>query len=109
MPKADTGPESQASTPGKVAGGTEVILLVDDEELITELGKEMLERLGYTVIAVTDSREALRIFSEDPSRVDLIITDQTMPDLTGMRLASEVLKMRAPGCRLSSAPDIATV
>ena len=75
-------------------GGTERILFVDDEEVLTELGKGMLEKLGYTVTAVTDSVEALKAFSEDPSRFDLVFTDQTMPEITGIDLAAELFKVR---------------
>ena len=96
IPKAVTKEASDALTPEEVLRGKEKILFVDDEEIIVELGKGMLERLGYEVTATTSSTKALRLFSEDPSRFDLIITDQTMSELTGMRLASEVLKLR-PG------------
>jgi len=85
-------PETPPAT--EVPTGKERVLLVDDEETITELGTGMLERLGYTVTAVTSSSEALKLFSENPSRFDLVITDQTMPELTGRRLASELLKIR---------------
>jgi CheY-like chemotaxis protein len=74
--------------------GKEHVLLVDDEEILVELGESMLERLGYTVTAVTKSTEALKLFSEDPGRFDLVITDQTMSGLTGLRLAKELLKVR---------------
>ncbi len=53
----------------------------------------MLQRLGYKVTAVTDSREALRLFSADPSRFDLVMTDQTMPFLTGESLGTAVLRI----------------
>jgi CheY-like chemotaxis protein len=74
--------------------GNERILLVDDEEDLALGGKKMLERLGYQVIAETDPREALKRFTTDPSRFDLLITDQTMPHLTGEMLALEVLNLR---------------
>ena len=74
--------------------GTEHILFVDDEELLVEWGQAALERLGFTVTAMTDSIEALKLFSVDPSRFDLIILDQTMPKLTGLHLARELLAIR---------------
>jgi CheY-like chemotaxis protein len=67
---------------------------VDDEELLMEWGKVALERLGYTVTALTDSAEALKLFSSDPSQFDLIITDQTMPGIPGLQLSKELLKIR---------------
>jgi len=74
--------------------GTERILFVDDEELLTEWGQASLERLGYTVTALTDSTEALNLFSSEPSRFDLVVLDQTMPKLTGLNLARELRQIR---------------
>ncbi len=78
----------------EIKGGGESILLVDDEEMLTELGRERLERLGYRVTALTSSREALALFEADPDRFDLVITDQTMPELTGAEMAAEMLRLR---------------
>jgi signal transduction histidine kinase/ActR/RegA family two-component response regulator len=74
--------------------GTEHILIIDDEELLVEWGQAALERLGYSVTALTDSMEALKLFSVDPSRFDLVITDQTMPNLTGLHLARKLMAIR---------------
>ncbi|MCB2181709.1 MAG: cache domain-containing protein [Desulfobulbaceae bacterium] len=74
--------------------GTESILFVDDEEFIVEIGPRMLELLGYTVLGKSDSLEALQAFQEDPGRFDLLITDYTMPKMTGIGLAREVKKIR---------------
>jgi len=76
--------------------GNEQILLVDDEPQIADMGRQMLERLGYRVTALTSGVEALDTFSEHPERFDLLITDMTMPLLTGDRLAQRVWKLR-PG------------
>ena len=76
-------------------GGTEKILFVDDEEMLTEMGQELLESLGYHVLATTSSLEALKIFKADPSAFDLVITDMTMPGLTGKELAKELLAIRS--------------
>jgi PAS domain S-box-containing protein len=77
-----------------VAVGKGHILLIDDEQLLVEMGKTMLERLGYTVNGLTDSRQALEVFSDSPDDFDLVITDQTMPDLTGLELAGAMLRIR---------------
>jgi CheY-like chemotaxis protein len=77
-------------------GGTERILLVDDEKSVIDSLKPMLERLGYDVIARTSSIEALEVFQTDPSEFELVVTDQTMPGLTGTELAKELLRI-APG------------
>jgi PAS domain S-box-containing protein len=74
--------------------GTERILFIDDEELLAEMGKEMLERLGYHVTARYSSLEALATFKNSPHEFDLIITDQTMPDMTGSDLARLMLQIR---------------
>ncbi len=71
--------------------GTERILFVDDEEHIVDLGRQILNRLGYTVTTKTDSLEALRVFREQPDQFDLVITDMTMPNMTGAGLARELM------------------
>ena len=74
--------------------GKETILFVDDEETIVRLGKELLLQLGYTVAVHTSSQEALNAFRQNPQRYDLVITDQTMPGLTGEALSRELLRIR---------------
>ena len=59
-----------------------------------EIGKEMLQLHGYKVTATTSSREALETFKAAPDRFDLVITDQTMPKLSGAEMAVELLKIR---------------
>ena len=79
---------------GAIPVGKETILFVDDEETIVHLGKELLSQLGYTVEIQTSSLKALNIFRDDPQRFDLVITDQTMPGLTGEGLSRELLRIR---------------
>lgn len=74
--------------------GSEHILFVDDERALTELGQEMLTSLGYKVTATTSSLDALKAFREDPGGFDLVITDMTMPGLTGKKLARELVGIR---------------
>lgn len=76
--------------------GNERILFVDDEEAVVEQGTITLERLGYTVTAHTSSIEALADFQNHPDWFDLVLTDHTMPNLTGLDLAKTFLKIR-PG------------
>jgi PAS domain S-box-containing protein len=78
------------------AGSGERILLVDDEELLAKLGHKMLSNLGYDVMVTTQPLVALEMVRADPSRFALVITDQTMPGMTGLGLASQLLKIR-PG------------
>jgi len=75
--------------------GTEHILIVDDEEEITIMEKQMLERLGYQVTSRTSSLEALETFRENPGKFDLVITDMAMPNMSGDRLASELTWIRS--------------
>jgi len=74
--------------------GSERVLFIDDENVLAEIGKDILEELGYTVIATSSSAKALDIFSAQPDRIDLVITDMTMPGMTGADLAKEILKIR---------------
>lgn len=89
-PDIDTGDEPV------LPHGTEKILVVDDEPGVAEVTKARLERLGYRVMAKNSSREALDLFRRQPEEFDLLITDQTMPELTGVQLAGEMLLLK-PG------------
>ena len=74
--------------------GNERILFVDDEESVAKIGQEMLESLGYEVLLKTNSLEALEVFKKDPQKFDLVITDQTMPNMTGDVLARKLMQIR---------------
>ena len=77
-----------------VPGGSERILFVDDDNSLAEMGKLMLEKLGYKVTVRTSSIEALEVFRKTPNKFDLVITDQTMPNKTGTQLTRELLRLR---------------
>ena len=77
---------------GLPPSGTERVLLIDDEEAVLNLHSEVLQRLGYQVTAITDSREALKLIRSHLTQFDLIISDQSMPNLSGAELAHETLK-----------------
>jgi len=76
------------------SGKQERILFVDDEPVLVELGKEMLERLGYRVEVRQNPREALAAFTQTPNRYDLVITDMTMPHMTGDVLSEKLMAVR---------------
>ncbi len=82
--------------PANVAlpAGKEHILVVDDEEAVAELTRKRLERLGYTVTTELDPVRALELFRKKSSKFDLVITDQTMPRLTGTKLSEGMLAVR---------------
>ena len=77
-----------------MATGTEHILFVDDEDFQADIGKRSLARLGYRVTARTDSVEALGLFRQTPDEFDVVITDMTMPAMTGDILAAKILSIR---------------
>lgn len=85
---------SDRDGPGKSGDKKQRVLLVDDENLVLMSVQRALERLGYEVDAVKDGPDALEIFCEDPDSFDVVITDQTMPKMTGAELAEEILHIR---------------
>lgn len=80
--------------------GTEKILFVDDDEMLVKLGELALSEMGYTVTTMPESIEALKLFTANPDHFDLVITDQTMPELCGKELIQELKKIR---------PDLRTI
>ena len=74
--------------------GRECILLVDDEPAIVSIARRHLNRLGYEVVARTSSIEALAAFQASPNRFDALVTDQTMPNMTGAQLARKIMDIR---------------
>ncbi len=82
--------ESEPSLPR----GEERILFVDDEPVLVDVGKQLLERLGYRVTSRTSSIEALKLFQARPDDFDLVITDLTMPKLSGDGIFKEIMKIR---------------
>lgn len=80
--------------------GTEKILFIDDDEMLAKLGEKLLSEMGYQVSLMTESTEALKMFTANPDHFDLVITDQTMPQLSGKELIQKLKKIR---------PDLRTV
>ncbi len=78
----------------KVTRGDERILLIDDEKQIIDIEKQILERLGYQVTSSTDSEKALEKFAAQPDRFDLVITDMTMPKMSGDQLARKMMDIK---------------
>ena len=86
--------QASASVVDNIPKGSGNILLIDDEAKIVEVISQMLDYLGYRVTALTDSSAALKDFRRHPDRYDLVITDMTMPHMTGDVLARKLLAMR---------------
>jgi PAS domain S-box-containing protein len=94
LPKVEATTFKETSIPRVIKGGQERILFVDDEEILVEMNCQRFERLGYTVVSSTNGREALDIFKADPRKFDLVITDYTMPQMTGLELARKLVEVR---------------
>jgi len=82
------------SQPDLIPTGSERILFVDDEIVLTELNKEAIKRLGYQVECMTSPIEAFEAFRAEPDRFDLVITDMVMPKMTGDQLADKIMQIR---------------
>jgi PAS domain S-box-containing protein len=80
--------------PQALPGGKERILFIDDEKSIAEIAQVLLERLGYSVNSITDPIKALELFEKDPDSIDLVITDLSMPHVTGEQLAIRMLRRK---------------
>ena len=96
LPIASQGDESAVTEPTPVPLGSESILVVDDEPSLTQLIAGMLKSLGYRVEVARNGEEALQMFQRDPAAFDLVLTDQTMPRMTGGELARATMEIR-PG------------
>jgi PAS domain S-box-containing protein len=89
----DEEPPNKAAEP-TLPRGEETILIVDDEEIIVTMEKAMLKSFGYKVATFTDPTEALYALEKDPAGFDLVITDMTMPKITGVELANKIFAIR---------------
>jgi CheY-like chemotaxis protein len=95
LPQIDRPDEKADPVPGVPQTGKERILLVDDEEMIVEIGKDMLMHFGYPVEGHTCPLKALEAFKARPDDFKLVLTDMTMPKMTGDRLALELMQVRS--------------
>jgi PAS domain S-box-containing protein len=94
LPRCKENPAAASAPLTEIVEGKGNILLVDDEAAIVNLGSRALERLGYKVTGETRSTRALEMFLANPEYFDLVITDQTMPNLTGISLSQELWQIR---------------
>jgi two-component system, cell cycle sensor histidine kinase and response regulator CckA len=95
FPVVNEQPENEKESSGTLFGGNEKLLIVDDEKSIITLLSYLFERLGYTVTSKTDPVEAYKVFENDPRGFDLMITDMTMPNMTGFDLTGKIKALRA--------------
>jgi PAS domain S-box-containing protein len=94
LPKTDIAAPFNTEQPKIPMGGSERILFVDDEKMLVDIGQQALQRLGYDVVSRTSPIEALELFKAKPDHFDLVITDKTMPGMTGDALAKELMSIR---------------
>jgi CheY-like chemotaxis protein len=94
LPRADEAVKKEKKTAQPLIAGTERILLVDDEKPLADIYQRMLNRLGYQVETRTSPIEALEAVRTNPQKYDLIITDMTMPQMTGFNLAKRLMDIR---------------
>jgi len=94
LPIIERRQEPRAEAEGSIPSGSERILFVDDEPALANIGKRTLKPLGYDVETRTSSIEALELFKAQPDRFDLVITDMTMPNMTGEDLAKELMRIK---------------
>ena len=85
---------NKIETDDDYSSGTETILFVDDEQAITDITQKVLERLGYRVEARLIPVEALDFFQSKPDTFDLVITDMTIPQMTGTKLAQKLKELQ---------------
>jgi len=95
FPCVEDKPEPEVEISIEIPRGKGKILFVDDEKAIIDIMQPMIERLGYEVSVRTSSIEGLEAFRANPNRFDLVITDFTMPNMTGMELAKALFKLRS--------------
>ena len=96
FPTIDAGISKELELHKDIPHGNEKILYIDDEKQIIAFGKEILEGLGYEVVAASTAADAFEIFKADPDSFDMVITDMTMPEMTGMELAMKI-SILSPG------------
>ena len=96
LPLVDTEILDHDDTTSDIQRGTESLLIVDDEKAAVDISCKMFEKLGYRVTAITSSIEALEVFRNNPENFDLVITDMTMPNMTGEDMAKEIMSIK-PG------------
>lgn len=95
FPVVEKKPGSESEFDKKLFVGNESILFVDDEPALTKIGEIILSRLGYSVVSAACPLKALEIFEAEPDRFDLLVTDYTMPDMSGVALSKRIKKIRS--------------
>ena len=94
LPRLDVVPPAQSTSATGWSHGTGRVLFIDDEEVLARWGEQVLTHLGYTVVMKTNPHEAVELFRSQPHTIDVVVTDQTMPTMSGEALAKALLDIR---------------
>ncbi len=94
LPVTDKPYESEHDLKKIMPRGNEHILLVDDNKIVVDVSQKILDKLGYQVTGVDSGEKALEVFNDDPTRFDVVLTDLSMPKMTGDKLAEKITKIR---------------
>ncbi len=95
LPASDKEPQIEALAPESIQSGTETILLVDDEEYILDVGRLMLEGLGYTILTANCGRIAVELFAKQSDAIELVILDMVMPDMDGEAVFEQIREIKS--------------
>ena len=95
LPASDTVVAKPSQPTADLIAGNETILLVDDEKVIVNVNRPMLEKLGYTVLTAESGREAIEMFDAHHGRIDMVILDMIMPDLGGGAVFDHLKSVRS--------------
>ncbi|MCP4727142.1 MAG: response regulator, partial [bacterium] len=93
LPKTQSGPGAEHKTPADLQGGTETILVVDDEPIVIKLSIKLLTEIGYTVLTAGDGNEALNIYKQQKDSIHAVILDLSMPQMSGKQVFQEMQKI----------------
>ncbi|MBN1275932.1 MAG: PAS domain S-box protein [Deltaproteobacteria bacterium] len=99
LPASEKMPEQQKTSTKKMVGGSETILFIDDEEMIVDVGIQMLKALGYKVFSARSGTEGVEIYKKNKNEIDLVILDMIMPEMGGGK-TYDLLKHEAPGVKV---------
>jgi two-component system cell cycle sensor histidine kinase/response regulator CckA len=83
IPACKKEPKMEKESPAELQKGNETVLLVDDEDLIADVGNQMLKKLGYEVLLARGGEEATEVYKQNQDRIDMVILDMIMPDMSG--------------------------
>jgi CheY-like chemotaxis protein len=83
LPASEKGVQKVVKTPVEIIKGTGTVLLVDDEQVILEVGQDLLEAIGYGVLIARDGKEAIEVYKENRDEIDIVVLDMVMPNMGG--------------------------